>query len=273
MGFAAIGASSLGDTKTILMKKDERIGFKIEFRSTSTFTLETLDLVTSNGESERFDQPHMDLPKSQSILIEEILKVNENIILVSLSGTPVNLSWIDEIPALVHGWFNGMEFGNTMADVLSGDVNVSGKLSLSWPKQFKDKSSFLSFKSDKGKAVYGEDVFVGYRYYNRACRKPLFAFGHFAFGHKLSYTTFNFYGLDVKIAENLVLGCTLSIKNTGQLRGCCCTVVRHSPSDHYCSLLPVKRCSWNLAKRPQLPFPFLSSTPALFDVEKTKMID
>ncbi|KAG7840201.1 hypothetical protein KL942_003000 [Ogataea angusta] len=254
MGFAAIGASSLGDTKTISMKKDESIKFKIEFGSAPTFTLETLDLVGSNGggsltvaigekitdqkrindavelaktadkvilcvgtsndwESEGFDRPHMDLPKSQGILIDEILKVNKNIILVNLSGTPVTLPRVDEIPAVVHGWFNGMESGNAMADVLYGDVNASGKLPISWPKRCEDNPSFLTFKSDKGTVVYGEDVFVGYRYYEKSLREPLFAFGY-----GLSYTTFKFRDLDVNItSEDLV--CTLKIENVGKFGG------------------------------------------------------
>ncbi|KAG7829288.1 hypothetical protein KL920_003081 [Ogataea angusta] len=236
------------------MKKDESIKFKIEFGSAPTFTLETLDLVGSNGggsltvaigekitdqkrindavelaktadkvilcvgtsndwESEGFDRPHMDLPKSQGILIDEILKVNKNIILVNLSGTPVTLPRVDEIPAVVHGWFNGMESGNAMADVLYGDVNASGKLSLSWPKRCEDNPSFLTFKSDKGTVVYGEDVFVGYRYYEKTLREPLFAFGY-----GLSYTTFQFRDLDVKITSDDLV-CTLKIENVGKFGG------------------------------------------------------
>ncbi|KAG7896421.1 hypothetical protein KL908_000935 [Ogataea polymorpha] len=254
LGFAAIGASSLGKTKSLKIKKDETVKFKIEFGSAPTFTLETLDLVGSNGggsltvaigeripdevrikdavdlakkvdkvilcigtsnelESEGFDRPHMDLPKLQNKLVDEILKVNRNVILVNLSGTPVTLPWIDDVPALLHGWFNGMESGNAIADVLYGDANPSGKLSLSWPRRCEDNPSFLNFKSDNGKVVYGEDVFVGYRYYDKLQTAPLFPFGY-----GLSYSSFGFQNLEVKV-DGKNVNCTLEITNIGNVAG------------------------------------------------------
>ncbi|GMF08765.1 unnamed protein product [Ambrosiozyma monospora] len=76
-------------------------------------------------ESEGFDRKSMDLPGNQNRLVAEVLKVNKNVILVNQSGNPVTLPWIDEIPAFIQAWFNGMESGNAIADILFGDANPS----------------------------------------------------------------------------------------------------------------------------------------------------
>ncbi|KAG7926592.1 hypothetical protein KL925_003642 [Ogataea polymorpha] len=254
LGFAALGASTAPKTKRIDMNKGESFKYKIEFGSSPTFTLETTDLVASNGggalyvsamkvesdkdrikkavevasqtdkvvlcvgtssdwESEGYDRPVMDLPGSQDELIQEVLKVNKNVVVVNLSGTPVTMPWVDEVPAIIQGWFNGSESGNAIADVIFGDVNPSGKLSLTFPKRCQDNPAYLTFKSNKGKVVYGEDTFVGYRYYEKCGVDPLFAFG---FG--LSYTTFAFSSLSVRVNVDTILA-SVEVKNTGTIAG------------------------------------------------------
>ncbi|GMG55738.1 unnamed protein product [Ambrosiozyma monospora] len=164
-------------------------------------------------ESEGFDRSDMKLPGNQEELVSEVLKVNKNVIIVNQSGTPVSLPWIDSVPAFMQAWFNGMEAGNAIADVLYGDANPSGKLPLSYPKRVEDNPAFLTFKSNNGHCVYGEDVFAGWKFYEKCKIDPLFPFG---FG--LSYTDFTIDNLTVKLdGENLVA--TVDVTNTGKVTG------------------------------------------------------
>jgi beta-glucosidase len=113
----------------------------------------------------------------------------------------------------VQAWYGGNETGNCIADVLFGDYNPSGKLSLSFPKRLQDVPAFLNFRTEAGRTLYGEDVYVGYRYYEFA-DVPV----HFPFGHGLSYTTFAFSDLALSSSEGK-LRATVQIKNTGATKG------------------------------------------------------
>ncbi|GME84282.1 unnamed protein product [Ambrosiozyma monospora] len=164
-------------------------------------------------ESEGFDRSEMKLPGNQEELVSAVLKVNKNVIIVNQSGTPVSLPWIDNVPAFMQAWFNGMEAGNAIADVLYGDVNPSGKLPLSYPKRVEDNPAFLTFKSNNGQCVYGEDVFAGWKFYEKRKIAPLFPFG---FG--LSYTDFTIDNIATKLdGENLEA--TVDVTNTGKVTG------------------------------------------------------
>ena len=87
------------------------------------------------------------------------------------------MPWVDAVPAIVHTWYLGNEVGNALADVLFGNVNPSGRLSLSFPAREQDNPAYLSTKSEYGKIHYREDLFVGYKWYQARGVKPLFPFG------------------------------------------------------------------------------------------------
>lgn len=165
---------------------------------------------TPQYECEDFDRPNMDLPGDQTQLVAAVLQANRNTIVVNQSGTPVTLPWMDQIPAFIQAWFGGCEGGNAIADVLYGLVNPSAKLPLTFPKRIEDNPAYLTFQSDLGTCVYGEGVFVGYRYYEKVQREPLFPFG---FG--LSYTTFELDDLQVSGDINV----TVQVTNTGTRSG------------------------------------------------------
>ncbi|EGW34644.1 uncharacterized protein SPAPADRAFT_57697 [Spathaspora passalidarum NRRL Y-27907] len=169
--------------------------------------------LSKEWESEGFDRPDMDIPGYTNKLVEEVAKVNPNIIVVNQSGSPVTLPWVDKTKALVHAWYGGNELGNTIADVLFGDYNPSGKLSVSFPKRLEDNPSFVNFGSNKGQVWYGEDVFVGYRFYEKVGREVLFPFG---FG--LSYTSFDFKNLKVDTTEDSLV-VKVDVTNTGKVDG------------------------------------------------------
>jgi beta-glucosidase len=173
--------------------------------------------LNGDWESEGYDRPHMDLPPGSDELIEAVLAVNPNTAVIIQSGTPVTMPWRERASTLVQAWYGGNETGNAIADVVFGDVNPSGKLPLSFPVRNEDNPAFLNYNSDDNRVLYGEDVYVGYRFYDKTKRLPAFAFGH-----GLSYTTFSLSDLKIstsKEAEETDLHLTLKIKNTGSIPG------------------------------------------------------
>lgn len=142
-----------------------------------------------NGEweSEGYDRTDYALPGMSNRLVSEILKANPNTVVVNQSGTPVEMPWMHEAKAIIQTWYGGNELGNAIADVIFGDTNPSGKLPLSWTFGIEETPSFLNSTTEMGRVLYGEDIFVGYRYYEKK-KVPV----AFPFGHGLSYTTFDF---------------------------------------------------------------------------------
>ncbi|EGV61510.1 beta-glucosidase [Yamadazyma tenuis] len=169
--------------------------------------------LSKEWESEGFDRPNMDIPGYTNQLIEEVTKVNSNVIIVNQSGSAVTMPWIDKVQAVVHAWFGGNETGNTIADVVFGDYNPSGKLSMTFPKRVEDNPAFLNFGSTNGKVWYGEDVYIGYRFYEKTKTDVLFPFG---FG--LSYTNFEFSNLKIKPVKSEI-HVSVTVKNTGKIKG------------------------------------------------------
>lgn len=141
--------------------------------------------LTGEWESEGFDRENMALPPDTDELISRVLDANNNSVVVIQSGTPVSMPWIDKAKAVLHAWYGGNETGNGLADVIYGSTNPSAKLPLTIPRRVNDNPAFLNYRSDAGRTLYGEDIFVGYRWYDKVEIDPLFPFGH-----GLSYTNF-----------------------------------------------------------------------------------
>ncbi|KAF5229919.1 hypothetical protein FAUST_10083 [Fusarium austroamericanum] len=172
-------------------------------------------VVGLNGEleSEGTDRATMDMTANTNALISKVLAANPNTAVVVQSGTPVGMPWIDEAKVVCHAWYGGNETGNAIADVLFGDVNPSGKLPLTIPRRVQDNPTYFNYRSEAGRVLYGEDVYVGYRYYEKLDNKPLYAFGH-----GLSYTSFSFQDLSV-LVDDSVCKVTLRVTNTGSRAG------------------------------------------------------
>lgn len=175
--------------------------------------------LSGEWESEGEDRSNMDLPPNTDSLISSVLAANPNTVVVIQSGTPVAMPWASQAKAVIQAWYGGNETGHAIADVIYGTVNPSGKLPLTFPKRVKDNPTYLNYRSEAGRVLYGEDVYVGYRYYEKLEIEPLFAFGH-----GLSYTTFALSDLQVQPKENsnnnnnlLSLRCRL--ENTGSRSG------------------------------------------------------
>ncbi len=166
-------------------------------------------------ETEGRDRKHMDLPLSHNHLIEEICKVQKNTIVVLSNGSSVTMPWISYPSAVIEAWLAGQAFGSSIVDILTGKINPSGKLSESFPIKLEDNPSFINFGNRD--VIYGEGLFIGYRYYEKKKIKPLFPFG---FG--LSYTTFEYTDLEVNketITNKMELELFVTIKNIGSRKG------------------------------------------------------
>ncbi len=170
--------------------------------------------LTYEWESEGFDRPDMGLPGDQVKLIKRVAAANPNTIVVLNTGAPVDMDWIERVPAVVQAWYLGQETGNAIADVLFGDVNPCGKLPTTWPRRLQDNPAFLNYPGENGKVLYGEGIFVGYRYYDKKGVEP-----RFPFGHGLSYTTFAYRDLTVTEDEDGKIRVSVQVENTGQRAG------------------------------------------------------
>ena len=143
---------------------------------------------------EGHDRPDMKLPYAQDKLIEELLEVAPDTVMVMFSGSPVEMPWISKAHTLVWNWFNGMEGGTALAEVLFGKVNPSGHLPETFPVSHLDCSAHCIGQFPGGKTVdYAEGIFVGYRYYDTKQVPVLFPFGY-----GLSYTEFVYSNLRVE---------------------------------------------------------------------------
>lgn len=167
------------------------------------------------------DRLEYGLPFGQPELIEAIAAVNPRIILVLLSGNAVEMPWDKEVPAIVQGWYLGSMGGKSLANVLSGKVNPSGKLPFSFPARLEDNSAHafgsISYPGDSINEKYLDDVLVGYRWHDT---KKIPA--RYAFGHGLSYTTFE-YGKASASAREMTpdgsITVSIPVRNTGDREG------------------------------------------------------
>ncbi len=167
------------------------------------------------------DRLQYGLPFRQDELLEEILKVNNNVGVVLVSGNAIEMPWINEVNSVLQAWYLGSESGHAIADVISGDVNPSGKLPFSFPIKLKDNAAHsfgeMSYPGDSINQIYEEDILVGYRWHDTKKIKPLFAFGH-----GLSYTDFEISNCNTNKTEfsnNDEIKVTCEVKNTGKIDG------------------------------------------------------
>ncbi|KAI4212998.1 MAG: hypothetical protein LQ351_004342 [Letrouitia transgressa] len=170
-------------------------------------------------ESEGYDHQTMDLPYkgNQDRLVEAVAQANPCSIVINQSGTPVVMDWADKVPAIIQAWYQGQEAGNALADVLFGEANPSGKLPTSFPMRIEDSPAFHNFGGENELLNYGEGLAMGYRHYEKSKVKP-----RFAFGHGLSYTTFEYK--DIQLNKNTLMKddsvlVTVTVKNTGAREG------------------------------------------------------
>lgn len=180
---------------------------------------------SAHQDCEDSDRTGLGLPYGQDRVITELVKTNQNLVVVNVSGNAVAMPWIKEVPAVLQAWFLGSEAGNAIAAVLMGDVNPSGKLPFTFPARLEDVPVHQLGEYPGSEKVgdivnekYNEGIFVGYRWADKQKKaKPLFPFGH-----GLSYTTFE-YGKPVADKKAMTaddtITFTVTVKNTGDREG------------------------------------------------------
>ena len=175
------------------------------------------------------DRQEYGLPYGQDAVIEALVEANPRTAVVIISGNAVAMPWVDDVPAIVEGWYLGTEAGNALANVISGAVNPSGKLPFTYYAKLEDCGAHafdeacypgVASETDERKIYderYSEDIFVGYRWVDLYNIEPTFPFGH-----GLSYTTFEYSNLQLDRTTMPVDGkltVTVDIRNTGSVRG------------------------------------------------------
>lgn len=171
------------------------------------------------------DRESLALPYNQDAVIEALVAANPRTVVVNVSGNAVAMPWADKVPAILQAWFLGSESGNSLADVIFGHVNPSGKLPMTFPVRLDDVGAHAVGEypgtkradSDIVDIRYNEGVLVGYRWFDTKKIRPLFAFGH-----GLSYTTFGYGKLSAdasKIGPDGALTLSVDVTNTGSRAG------------------------------------------------------
>jgi len=176
------------------------------------------DLWEGNAyDAESVDKPNMFLPFGQDELISAVLKANPNTVVVIMGGGPVDVTkWIDKARAVLFAGYPGMEGGNALGKIIFGEVNPSGKLTMTFPKKLEDSPAHAigEYPGKDNVVHYNEGIMVGYRYFDTKKVEP-----QFAFGHGLSYTTFLYENLQLTKGDNQSVVATVTVRNTGNRAG------------------------------------------------------
>ena len=230
---------SSGTFSSKTQESDALLKEAVEVARTSDVALLVCGL-NHDYDTESFDRLNMDIPYGQVELIQEVVKANPRTIVVMIAGSPLNMAAVDICsPAIVWAWFNGMEGGNALVDVLSGKVNPSGKMPFTTPVSLDQSPAHAlgNFPGRDLKVNYEEDILVGYRWFDTKGLPVVYPFGY-----GLSYTTFNYSNLntDKKTYDQAdTIQATFTLTNTGDREGA--EVAQLYVSDPVCSVMrPVK---------------------------------
>ncbi len=169
--------------------------------------------LTENYESEGVDRTTLEMPVNQNKLIEEISKVNSNVIVVLSNGAPVTMTWKEKVKGIMTGYIGGEAGGKAIVNCLLGKVNPSGKLAETYPLKIEDTPSFKNYPGTELTVEYKESIYVGYRYYDKIDKEVLFPFGY-----GLSYTKFEYSNLKIKKVKDKY-NISFTIRNIGNIMG------------------------------------------------------
>jgi beta-glucosidase len=174
-----------------------------------------------NQDCEGGDRLEFGLPFEQDNLLNAIIEVNKKVGVLLVSGNAVEIPWIDKVDALMQTWYIGSMSGVAIADIISGDVNPSGKLPFTFPKKLEDNAAHYfgktSYPGDSINQYYKDDIFVGYRWHDTKKIAPLFEFGY-----GLSYTNFKISNISSnkkEYQENETIQVSCNLENNGDMDG------------------------------------------------------
>lgn len=166
------------------------------------------------------------LPEFQDEMIRNVIAANPKTVVVLHAGGTLDVSaWVNRANGLIHAWYPGAFAGTALSQIIFGDTNPSGKLPVTWDRQVQDNPSYPSYPDPRpyqgsnalADMTYSEGIFMGYRGYDKAYRKPLFAFGY-----GLSYSTFEYS--DISVSPAIILpgsevNVRFTVTNTGSVAG------------------------------------------------------
>lgn len=198
-------------------KVDFDSGYDPELAAATAKRADLAIVFATQWQSEGFDAGSMMLPQGQNELIAKVARANPNTIVVLETGNPVSMPWIGEVKAVIEAWYPGQEGGAAIADVLTGAVNPSGRLPITFPvdERQNPRPEIPGLGLPDGSAMsvsYPEGSDVGYRWFASKGIKPLFSFGY-----GLSYTSFE--STDLTVSNPAAPVATLRVKNTGARSG------------------------------------------------------
>ena len=166
---------------------------------------------------ENSDRESYDLSFGQNELISQLAQIQPNIVVVTFGGNAYATPWLQQVKALLHCWYLGSESGTALANVLTGKVNPSGKLPVTFAKRYEDypyvRFGKEAYQDRSGQVDYKEGIYVGYRGFERDKTQP-----QFPFGYGLSYTTFQ-YGQPTAQASSDQVSVEVIVRNTGSVAG------------------------------------------------------
>lgn len=221
MGYAG-GPSAYGREIPSPLDADSLLQAAVETARTADVVIFVGGLNKSHlQDCEAGDRVSLGLPFGQDRLIGELKAANPRLGVVLVSGNAVAMPWVDSVDGIVQAWYLGSEAGHAIADVLSGRVNPSGKLPITFPVALQDVGAHsfgsIAYPGDSINEKYLEDILVGYRWHDTRNIRPLFAFGH-----GLSYTTFALSNVSTQSAQcsaNQTIKLTATLANTGNRSG------------------------------------------------------
>ena len=170
---------------------------------------------------ENGDRLGYDLSFEQNELIEGLAKIQKNMIVVTFGGNPYAMPWLNKIKGLLHCWYLGSMGGDALAGVLSGKVNPSGKLPVTFAKTIEDYPYYeygqKAYPGENKQVYYSEGIYIGYRHFDTRKVEP-----QFPFGYGLSYTSFK-YGKPLlsspSITNDAPITVSVPVTNTGKVAG------------------------------------------------------
>lgn len=170
-----------------------------------------------HDESEGYDRTHLNLPQKQISLIHKVCKAQPHTVVIVQNGGVIDMSWENHPKAIVEMFLGGQAGGGAIARLLFGESNFCGKLAETIPMKLEDTPAYINFPGTHDEVVYGESIFVGYRYYDYTKKKV-----RFPFGYGLSYTTFQYESIEALTLtlganETIIVSC--QITNTGKMNG------------------------------------------------------
>ena len=199
------------------VEKDNELQEGIKVAKEADVVILNLGLA-KNLEGESRDRDYLELPPMQIKLLNEVLKVNKNVVVVLNNGSAIIMEdWNDKVPAIIEALYPGEQGGKALAQILFGEVNPSGKLPFTIMKKWEDHPAAKTYPGDKEVARYSEGIFSGYRHFDKYNIAPLYEFGY-----GQSYTTFDYSDIKLssdKMSPDDTLEITLTITNTGEIDG------------------------------------------------------